>query len=101
VSKDSSLCIIDNCQVLRKRKKTMGRKKGKWIFPRYHQLTSVKQILKHTKQNGIGHKYLINIQQVQANLNLSLGWHINSWIIRYDGENNLFNSVIVVTDRTV
>jgi hypothetical protein len=29
VSKDSSLCIIDNCQVLRKRKKTMGRKKGK------------------------------------------------------------------------
>ena len=33
--------------------------KNKIIFPRYHQLDVVTKILKHVKENGTGHNYLI------------------------------------------
>ncbi len=39
--------------------KIPGKKKKKIIFPRYHQITAVRQILDHAKNNGISQKYLI------------------------------------------
>jgi hypothetical protein len=45
------------------------------IFPRYHQLTSVRQILTHAKETVSDKNTKSNIQQVQANQNPSLACH--------------------------
>lgn len=103
LSKDALSNIIDKfAQVIEETDEDTGKKKRKMIFPRYHQLTSVKQILNHAKQNGIGHKYLIQ-HSAGSGKSKSIAWlsHQLHGLFDAAGENNLFNSVIVVTDRTV
>lgn len=79
-----------------------GKKKKKMIFPRYHQLTCVRNILAHAKQNGIGQKYLIQHSAGSGKSN-SIAWLAHQLIGLHDntGEKHIFDSVIVVTDRIV
>ncbi|MEO8146387.1 MAG: type I restriction endonuclease [Bacteroidia bacterium] len=103
LSKDSLSNIIDKyAQVVEEEDEDTKKKKRKMIFPRYHQLTSVKQILAHAKQNGIGQKYLIQHSAGSGKSN-SIAWLAHQLIGLHDktGEKNIFDSVIVVTDRTV
>jgi len=102
-SKDSLSNIIDKfAQVIEETDEDTGKKTKKMIFPRYHQLTSVKQILAHAKENGIGQKYLIQ-HSAGSGKSKSIAWlaHQLHGLFDKTGENNLFDSVIVVTDRTV
>jgi type I restriction enzyme, R subunit len=80
--------------------KTRGKKK--LIFPRYHQLSSVRQLLKHTKKNGVGNRYLIQHSAGSGKSN-SIAWLAHQLANLYDVSNtsHLFDSIIVVTDRTV
>ena len=103
LSKDSLSNIIDKfAQVIEEIDEDTGKKKRKMIFPRYHQLTSVKQILTHAKENGIGQKYLIQ-HSAGSGKSKSIAWlsHQLHGLFDTTGENNIFNSIIVVTDRTV
>ncbi len=103
LSKDSLSNIIDKfAQVIEEANEDTGKKKRKMIFPRYHQLTCVKQILAHAKENGIGQKYLIQ-HSAGSGKSKSIAWlaHQLHGLFDNTGENNLFNSVIVITDRTV
>lgn len=103
LSKDTLSNIIDKfAQVIEETDENTGKKKKKMIFPRYHQLTSVRQILNHAKQNGVGQKYLIQ-HSAGSGKSKSIAWlaHQLHGLFDKTGENNLFNSVIVVTDRTV
>ena len=103
LSKDSLSNIIDKfAQVIEETDEDTGKKTKKMIFPRYHQLTSVQQILTHAKENGIGQKYLIQ-HSAGSGKSKSIAWlaHQLHGLFDATGENNLFDSVIVVTDRTV
>ncbi|MCF6271152.1 MAG: DEAD/DEAH box helicase family protein [Melioribacteraceae bacterium] len=95
--------IIDKfAQVIEQTNEDTKKVKKVMIFPRYHQLTAVKQILEDAKQNGIGKKYLIQ-HSAGSGKSLSIAWlsHQLHGLFDKSGKNNLFNSVIVVTDRTV
>ena len=103
LSKSSLSNIIDKyAQVVEEVDEDTGKKKRKMIFPRYHQLTVVQQILAHTKENNVGQKYLIQHSAGSGKSN-SIAWLAHQLIGLHDhtGEKNIFDSVIVVTDRTV
>ncbi|MDP3007719.1 MAG: type I restriction endonuclease [Methylococcales bacterium] len=103
LSKASLSTIIDKfAQVIEETNEDTGKKTQKMIFPRYHQLTSVKQLLAHAKQNGIGQRYLIQ-HSAGSGKSKSIAWLAHSLHGLFDqtGENHLFDSVIVITDRTV
>lgn len=101
--KDSLANIIDKfASVIEETDEDSGKKKKKMIFPRYHQLTSVKQILAHAKENGIGQKYLIQ-HSAGSGKTKTIAWlsHQLHGLFEKTGEHHIFDSVIVITDRTV
>ena len=103
LGKDSLANIIDKfAQVIEETDEDTGKKKKKMIFPRYHQLTSVKQILAHAKENGIGQKYLIQ-HSAGSGKSKSIAWlsHQLHGLFDKSGSANIFDSVVVITDRTV
>lgn len=103
LSKDVLANVIDKfAQVIEETDEDTGKKKRKMIFPRYHQLTSVKQVLAHAKEYGIGQKYLIQ-HSAGSGKSKSIAWlaHQLHGLFDQTGTTNLFDSVIVITDRTV
>jgi type I restriction enzyme R subunit len=103
LNKDSLANIIDKfAQVIEETDEDTGKISRKMIFPRYHQLTAVKKILQHAKQNGVGQKYLIQ-HSAGSGKSMSIAWlsHQLHGLFNTTGENHLFDSVIVITDRTV
>ncbi len=71
------------------------------IFPRYHQRDVVNQLLTDAKENGTGKTYLIQHSAGSGKSN-SITWLAFQLIQLYQEQKSepLFNSVIVVTDRT-
>lgn len=82
------------------RKRT--KKEKKLIFPRYHQLSAVREMLADAQANGSGQKYLIQHSAGSGKSN-SIAWLSHQLIGLHDksGINNIFDTVIVVTDRRV
>ncbi|GAA0228718.1 type I restriction endonuclease subunit R [Marinomonas primoryensis] len=76
-------------------------KKETLIFPRYHQWDVVNKLVNAAKEEGPGQKYLIQHSAGSGKSN-SIAWsaHQLSAIHTSEGK-KLFDSVIVVTDRTV
>ena len=77
-------------------------KEKKLIFPRYHQLDSVRKILNHAKNNGAGNKYLIQHSAGSGKSN-SISWLAHQLVGLFDNtsKNAVFDSIIVVTDRKI
>lgn len=77
-------------------------KKKILIFPRYHQLNVVNRLLDDAKRNGLGHKYLIQHSAGSGKSN-SISWLAHQLINLYDSSatKNVFDTVVVVTDRIV
>ena len=103
LSKDSLANIIDKfAQVIEETDEDTEKKTKKMIFPRYHQLTSVKQILAHSKAFGIGQRYLIQ-HSAGSGKSKSIAWLAHQLHGMFDktGEKNIFDSVLVITDRIV
>ena len=76
-------------------------KKEKMIFPRYHQLDSVRKITADAKSAGAGKNYLIQHSAGSGKSN-SIAWlayRLSSLHNQYD--ERVFDSVIVITDRRV
>lgn len=71
------------------------------IFPRYHQWEVVNKLIDTTRTEGPGKRYLIQHSAGSGKSN-SIAWTAHQLASLYDdaGE-RLFNSVIVITDRTV
>lgn len=71
------------------------------IFPRYHQWDVVNQLIDTTRDEGLGRRYLVQHSAGSGKSN-SIAWTAHQLANLYaeDGT-KLFNSVIVVTDRTV
>jgi type I restriction enzyme R subunit len=84
-----------------KDKKT-GKERKVLFFPRYHQLDVVRRILADAKLHGVGQTYLIQHSAGSGKSN-SITWLAYQLVELYDttGTANLFDSVVVVTDRRV
>ena len=71
------------------------------IFPRYHQLDVVRKLLADTKDKGAGNHYLIQHSAGSGKSN-SIAWLAHQLSsLHSDAEESVFDSIIVITDRTV
>jgi type I restriction enzyme R subunit len=75
-----------------------GKISYKQIFPRFHQLAVVKALLADVRKNGVGQKYLIQHSAGSGKSN-SIAWLAHQLIGLEAGEENVVDSVVVVTDR--
>lgn len=102
LQKDSLSSIIEQFAKVVVEKDKAGKKKEMLFFPRYHQLDVVRRILSHAKTKGAGQRYLIQHSAGSGKSN-SITWLAYQLIELYDetGQHNVFDSVIVVTDRRV
>jgi type I restriction enzyme R subunit len=76
-------------------------KKEALIFPRYHQWDVVNKLIEAARIEGPGHKYLIQHSAGSGKSN-SIAWVAHQLSSLYDQTGNKqFDSVIIVTDRTV
>ena len=75
--------------------------KGRLIFPRYHQLRATERVIADITQNGVGGRYLIQ-HSAGSGKTKTIAWlaHRTGRLISPTGE-PVFDSVIIVTDRTV
>ncbi len=93
--------ILENyAQIIEETDRRTGKKKRKQIFPRYHQLDVVRKILADTRSVGAGRRYLIQHSAGSGKSN-SIAWLAHQLIaVQRDGR-NVFDSIIVVTDRRI
>ncbi|ELU9597208.1 type I restriction endonuclease subunit R [Campylobacter upsaliensis] len=74
------------------------------IFPRFHQFDVVSRLLKDVKEKGVGQRYLIQHSAGSGKSN-SIAWLTHNLVSLHRIENNkekeVFDSILVVTDRRV
>ncbi|OQY00631.1 MAG: DEAD/DEAH box helicase [Desulfobacteraceae bacterium 4572_130] len=102
-TKESLANIIEKyAQVLTDKDPDTKKTKKKLIFPRYHQLTAVRKMVAHAKENGVGNRYLIQHSAGSGKSN-SITWLAHQLTGLHDQSNSnpLFDSIVVVTDRTI
>ncbi len=76
-------------------------KKETLIFPRFHQWDLVTQLVRASREEGPGHRYLAQHSAGSGKSN-SIAWTAHQLSSLYDEQGEkVFHSVIVVTDRTV
>ena len=93
--------ILENyAQVVEEKNLKTGKKKQVQIFPRYHQLGVVRQALAHVRDNGAGKRYLIQHSAGSGKSN-SIAWLSHQLISIKRTGSEVFDSVIVVTDRRI
>ena len=76
------------------------KKKESLIFPRYHQWNVVESLLGAVRHEGSGQKYLIQHSAGSGKSN-SIAWLTHQLASLRQGGQKQFDSVIVITDRTV
>ncbi len=71
------------------------------IFPRYHQLQAVRQLVDMARNEGVGHNALVEHSAGSGKSN-TIAWLAHRLASLHDAESaRVFDSVIVVTDRIV
>lgn len=97
--KDSLLDIFRNFYFIKTDEKDPKKKTA--IFPRYHQLDVIKELERTVKEEKVGHKYLIQHSAGSGKTN-SISWLAHRLSKLHDeGEQPIFDCVIVITDRKV
>ncbi len=85
---------VEDWQGIKSKKETL-------IFPRYHQWDVVTRLIQAARQEGPGQKYLIQHSAGSGKSN-SIAWTAHQLASLYDeAGHKRFDSVIIVTDRTV
>jgi len=110
LTKDSITNIIQNySQIITEEKEyqdAKGRKRikkvKKLIFPRFHQLAAVNNLLEDAREKGTGQRYLIQHSAGSGKSN-SISWLAHQLVGLHNkaGDKTIFDTVIVVTDRRV
>lgn len=93
--------ILENyAQIVETKDEKTGHKKRTQIWPRYHQLDVVRKLLADARGKGAGQRYLIQHSAGSGKSN-SIAWLAHQLIgLRRDGK-EVFDSIIVVTDRRI
>ncbi|MFD4266873.1 type I restriction endonuclease subunit R [Rhodococcus sp. NPDC058481] len=78
-----------------------GKKEGRLVFPRFHQLRAVERVVGDIEANGTGKRYLI-WHSAGSGKTKTIAW-LSHRLIRHMSADSksTFDSVIVVTDRNV
>ena len=93
--------ILENyAQVIEEPGRPSGKKKRKQIFPRYHQIDVVRKLLADVQAAGAGRRYLIQHSAGSGKSN-SIAWLAHQLIAVKREDVNVFDSIIVVTDRRI
>lgn len=101
LTKDKLSRIIENyAQVVVEEDPETKKKSVKQIFPRYHQLDVVENLLADVKENGIGKRYLIQHSAGSGKSN-SISWLAHQLIGLEENGHPMLDSVLVVTDRRI
>ncbi|HRS37138.1 MAG TPA: DEAD/DEAH box helicase family protein, partial [Thermoanaerobaculia bacterium] len=87
-------------QIVETKDEKTGRKKPVQIWPRFHQLDVVRQLLADVRANGAGRRYLIQHSAGSGKSN-SIAWLAHQLIGLEKDEATVFDSIIVVTDRRI
>ena len=91
--------ILENyAQIVEEKDPRTGKKKRKQVWPRYHQLGVVRQALADVRAHGAGKRYLIQHSAGSGKSN-SIAWLAHQLIGLKRDDKEVFDSVIVVTDR--
>jgi type I restriction enzyme R subunit len=91
--------ILENyAQIVEERDPRTGKKKRRQVWPRYHQLGVVRQALVDVRGHGVGRRYLIQHSAGSGKSN-SIAWLAHQLIGLKRDAKEVFDSVIVVTDR--
>lgn len=93
--------IIEHfAQKVEKKEERTGKKKEDMVFPRYHQLDVVHKLLADVCAVGAGRRYLIQHSAGSGKSN-SIAWLVCQLIdCQRDGK-PIFDSIVVITDRTL
>ena len=103
LAKENLSTIVEKfAQIFEEVDEDTGKKKKKLIFPRYHQLDVVQNMLADARTNGVGQRYLIQHSAGSGKSN-SIAWLAHQLVELTDETEtrNVFDAVIVVTDRIV
>lgn len=108
LQKDSLLDIVNKFLHLEVKEETeldargneVKRKKERIIFPRYHQLDSVRKVIADVRANGTGKNYLVQHSAGSGKSN-SIAWTAYRLASLFVDDTPLFDFVVVVTDRRV
>jgi type I restriction enzyme R subunit len=91
--------ILENyAQIVEEKDPRTGKKKRRQVWPRYHQLGVVRQALADVCAHSAGKRYLIQHSAGSGKSN-SIAWLAHQLIGLKRDEKEVFDSVIVVTDR--
>ena len=84
------------------KKKVIEKKKPVLIFPRYHQLEVIRKLKSQVLKDGVGTNYLVQ-HTTGSGKSYSIGWlsFMLTNLFKNDGQDRVFDSVIVITDRKV
>ncbi|MGB8265988.1 MAG: DEAD/DEAH box helicase family protein [Candidatus Velthaea sp.] len=104
LQRDALLEIVEKYLHIEKVKQTVDGKKvttEQLIFPRYHQWDAVRSLISTAKAEGPGHNYLVqhSAGSGKSNTIMWLAYQLSS--LHNIGNNKIFDSIIVVTDRQV
>ena len=101
LTRESLTNIFENyAQLVTSKEEKTGRTKRDQLWPRYHQLDVVRELLADVSAGGAGARYLVQHSAGSGKSN-SIAWLAHQLIgLERDGA-VLFDSVVVVTDRTI
>lgn len=93
--------IIENyAQIVEEIHPKTRKKSRKQVFPRYHQLDVVRRLLADALKQGVGQRYLIQHSAGSGKSN-SIAWLAHQLVALRKGGKDLFDSIIVITDRRI
>lgn len=93
--------ILENyAQVVEEKDAKSGKKTRRQVWPRYHQLGVVRKSLADVAKHGAGKRYLIQHSAGSGKSN-SIAWLSHQLIGVKRDDKEVFDSVIVVTDRRI
>jgi type I restriction enzyme R subunit len=93
--------IIENyAQIVERRDPKTGRVKRDQLFPRFHQLDVVRKLLTDAQTKGAGRRVLIQHSTGSGKSN-SIAWLAHQLVRLARETGQVFDSVIVVTDRRI
>jgi len=104
LERDSFMDILARFIHLQVEQKKIGKnvvEKETMIFPRYHQLDSVRKLVAAAYQQGVGSNYLVQHSAGSGKSN-SIAWLAHRLVSLHNAKDErIFDSVVVVTDRLV
>ena len=101
LTRDGLTNILENyAQIVETKDEKTGKKKAVQIWPRFHQLDVVRNLLADAGQHGAGKRYLIQHSAGSGKSN-SIAWLAHQLIGLSKDDAMVFDSIIIITDRRI